>query len=120
MVRAVISIFKSPHFLLLVFGVFFALLWHFSIIYLSPFSWLDNRLHVARLFIFYLALHAFLVLVVAIWAHSRFGGRWFGVLLAAGYCIFLTIRAVDWNVLYYYGGHMDVLFWGQCVSIPTA
>ena len=110
--RVASSILRSPHFLLLSFGVIYALLWHFSILYVSPYSWLDNRYQVERLFIFYLALHALLVLIVSIWAQKiLFGGRWFGILLVAGYFIDLIVRALDWNVLYYYGGHVDVLFW---------
>jgi hypothetical protein len=65
-----------------------------------------------RLFIFYLALHALLVLIVSIWTQKMlFGGRWFGILLVTGYCIYLVVRAIDWNVMYYYGGHVDALFW---------
>ncbi len=111
MKRAVVSIFLSPHFLLVSFGVLYALLWHFSLIYLSPFSWLENRHQVERLFVAYLALHTFLVLIVGLWAHKRVGGPWLGIILVAGYCVFLAIRALDWNILYYYGSHVDALFW---------
>jgi len=109
--RTISSIFLSPQFLLLIFGVFFALLWHFSILYVSPFSWMDNRGYVRRLFFLYVAIHACLVLAVSLLPRKRFGGFYLGIALAAGYCLVLVTRALDWNVLYYYGGHVDVLFW---------
>jgi len=106
------SILRSPHFLLISGGVIFALLWHFSIIYVSPSSWLDNRDQVQGLFRLYLALHVLLILIVSTWLYKQLpGSRWLGTLVLAVYSVWLTVRALDWNVLYYYGGHVDVLFW---------
>jgi len=106
------SIIRSPQFLLLFFGVAFALFWHFALIYLSPFSWLDNGVQVKRLFFYYLELHAGLVFSLSVWAAFRQpASRWFLNFVVFIYSLYLTVRATDWVVLYYYGGHVDPLFW---------
>lgn len=112
MKRLVFPILQSPQFLLLSFGVFFSLLWHFSILYVSPFPWIENQYYVSRLFIFYIILHSLLAFVATDCASKTpICARWMSFSLIIFYGIYLAARALDWNVLYYYGGHVDVLFW---------
>ena len=106
------SILRSPHLLFVCFGVLVSLLWHFSILYVSPFSWLENRYHIERLLLYYLALHSLLISIFSTLIHSvSIGHRTLELVFVAGYALYFLVRMVDWNVLYYYGGHVDVLFW---------
>ena len=111
--QAIISVLRSPHFAFLSCGVIFALLWHFSILHASSLSWLDNRHRIESLFLVYLAAHVLLLWLVSIRIHGRRTQkhRAFLLLLVFAYLICLAARALDWNVLYYYGGHIDALFW---------
>jgi phosphoglycerol transferase MdoB-like AlkP superfamily enzyme len=106
------TLFYNPQIFLLLFGIVFSFLWHFSLIYLSPFSLFENSGQVKYLFFYYLYLHAGLVFSLSIWgAFRQKSSRWFFYFVVLIYALYQIVRSIDWVVLYYYGGHVDPLFW---------
>ncbi len=99
----------SPFFLILYF-LFLLLVWHFSLVWIGPFSIGTTGYYLSRLLWIYPTIVSFLAIVFS----SLYLLDRFHVVGKIVYLLFIfsaIIRTLDWNVVYFYGNHIDYLFW---------
>ena len=87
------------------------MLWHLSLLVISPFPVLESEDHVQRLLLVYggvsILAAAWAIFVAYAECHVKVMlGIYTGL-----YVLLLMVRATDWMNVFYYGAHIDALFW---------
>jgi len=72
---------------------------------------MENRQPVLRLLLLYPSLLLFVSILFLFWFFKQPGSRTLLFTLIFVFLFSLVIRVLDWNIIYYYGSHIDSLFW---------
>ena len=108
---------RIPLFWLLLFLVIYSLAWHFSLLGFSPFPILESKQSVSRLLLLYPALYLVLSLPFLFFFLRHPTSLGLRIVIILFFTLGLLIRIADWNIIYYYGNHIDDLFLGECIFL---
>ena len=102
---------RFPFFWFLLFLVACFSGWHLSLLFVSPFPFMESKEHVSRLLLLYPTLLLVICIPFFAW-HTKHSASSVTISVAIFlFMVSLSVRALDWNVIYYYGSHIDSLFW---------